>query len=49
MYILWIATIIFVLATTFTDFKYEDLNMIAAVLFVFALINSILIFAIKKK
>ena len=49
MYILWIATIAAVLATTFTDFQYEDLNLIAFALFIFAAINSILIIAIKKK
>jgi len=49
MYILWITTIISILATTFTDFQYEDLNLIAGVLFIFALINSFLILAMKKK
>ena len=40
MYLLWIASLIAVLATTFTNFKYVDLNAIAAVLLVFALLNS---------
>lgn len=46
MYILWVLTIIAILATTFKRFEYEDLNAIAAVLFVFAVINSF--FAVKK-
>jgi len=49
MYILWIATIAAILASTFTDFQYEDLNLIASVLFAFSAINSLLIIAIKKK
>ena len=40
MYLLWIATIIAILAMTFTSFKYEDLNLIAIVLLVFASVNS---------
>ena len=47
MYLLWILNIIAVLATTFTNFRYLDLNMIALVLFGFALINSF--FAISKR
>lgn len=40
VYILWTAAIICLLATTFTNFQYEDLNMLAAVLLIFALANS---------
>ena len=46
MYILWVGTIIAILATTFTGFQYEDLNGIAIVLVVFASINSF--FAFKR-
>ena len=46
MYIMWTATVIALLATTFTDFKYEDLNSITVVLLIFAVINSIL--AVKR-
>lgn len=46
MYFLWIMTIIAILATTFTRFQYEDLNAIASVLFIFAVINSF--FVVKK-
>ena len=47
MYVLWIATIIIVLAATFTNFKYEDLNVLAIVVFVFAALNSV--FSIPRK
>lgn len=40
MYLLWVLTIIFILATTFTKFEYIDLNVIALVLFGFALLNT---------
>ena len=40
MYIIWILAIIFILATTFTNFQYLDLNVIALVLFGFALLNT---------
>ena len=49
MYVLWIATIIIVLAATFTNFKYEDLNVLAIVLFVFAVLNSIFSMPRKKQ
>ena len=49
MYILWVLTIILVLATTFTDFQYEDLNAFAAVFLVFALLNTFLVVARSKK
>ena len=48
MYLLWILTIIAILATTFTDFQYEDLNMIAVVLLVFAVINSYLVLTRRR-
>jgi hypothetical protein len=47
MYLLWVSTIVVVLATTFTNFQYEDLNLLAVILFVFALVNSF--FTISKK
>ena len=47
MYLLWIATIVFVLATTFTNFQHLDLNFIALLLFAFAVINSF--FAVTRK
>jgi len=48
MYFLWAVTIIAVIATTMKDFQYEDLNMIAIVAFVFAVINSVLALTMKK-
>ncbi len=48
MYVLWIATIILVLAATFTNFKYEDLNVLAIVALVFAILNSIFMVPRKK-
>ncbi len=40
MYVLWIGTIITVLAATFTSFKFVDLNCLAGILLVVASINS---------
>ena len=40
MYLLWIVTIIAILAATFTSFRYEDLDLIAIVLLLFVSINS---------
>ncbi len=48
MYFLWTVTILAVIATTVKDFQYEDLNMIAIVSFVFAVINSVLALTMKK-
>lgn len=48
MYVLWISAIIAILLTTFTSFKYEDLNLLAIILFVFALINSFLVVSKNK-
>jgi len=47
MYLLWIVTIIGILAATFTSFRYEDLNLIAFVLLVFTSINTF--FAVKQQ
>ena len=49
MYFLWVLTILAVFAATFKDFQYEDLNMIALVSFVFAVINSLLALTMNKK
>ncbi len=46
LYILWISAIIAILATTFTNFRYDDLNAMAIVLTIFSFINS---FFISKK
>jgi hypothetical protein len=40
MYVLWVVTIGLVVATTLTDFKYEDLNLFALVFFVFSILNT---------
>ena len=42
MYLLWVVAIIAVLAATFTNYKYADLDAIAGVLLFFAFINSFL-------
>ncbi len=47
LYALWISAIIFILSATFTNFQYEDLNALAGVFLVFAIINSF--FIVKKK
>jgi len=49
MYALWILTIIAILASTFTGFEYLDLNVIAVVLFLFALMNTYLTMVKIKK
>jgi len=49
MYFLWGLAILAVFAATFKDFQYEDLNLIALVAFVFAVINSILAVTMGKK
>lgn len=48
MYVLWTATIIAVLSATFTNFQYEDLNILAGVLFVFSALNSFFMLSRKK-
>lgn len=48
MYILWIVTILMVLAATFTKFEHDDLNMIALLLFMFASLNSFFILSRKR-
>jgi len=47
MYILWIATIIIGLIAVFSDFKYEDINLIALVLVVFTILNTFFVVARK--
>ncbi len=49
MYLLWTLTIIMVLAATFTEFEYTDLNAIAVVLFLFSFLNSFLMITRKNK
>lgn len=48
MYILWTAAIIAVLSTTFTNFQYFDLNVLAGLLLTFSIINSIFMVSKKK-
>ena len=40
MYLLWICAITMGLVATFSDFKYEDVNLIALLLLVFTLLNT---------
>ena len=47
LYVLWTTAIIVILSTTFTNFQYEDLNALAIILLVFAILNSIFL-AIRK-
>ncbi|MEW5894730.1 MAG: hypothetical protein AB1650_03065 [Candidatus Omnitrophota bacterium] len=47
MYPLWVISILVILAATFTNFQYEDLNILAIILFVSACLNSF--FIISKK
>lgn len=48
MYLLWVLTIIFVLASTFTGFENEDLNIFSVVLLVFSVLNSFFILSRKR-
>lgn len=47
MYFLWITTAVMVVATTLTDFKYEDLNLFTLVFFAFSLLNSFFVMTSK--
>jgi len=47
MYLMWICTIVVGLIAVFTDFKYEDLNVMALVLVVFTILNTF--FVTSKK
>jgi len=49
MYILWTFTIIAILAATFTNYQYPDLNLMAGVLLAFAVINSLFAASQGKK
>lgn len=49
MYFLWGLTILAVFAATFKDFQYEDLNLIALISFIFAVLNSILALTMNRK
>ena len=49
MYCMWAATILAVLASTFTNFSYLDLNVIAVVLLAFTLVNTYFVVAGGKK
>ncbi len=47
MYVLWTATIVAILSATFTNFQYEDLNILAGIFLFFSILNSI--FAVIRK
>jgi hypothetical protein len=49
MYCMWAASIIAILAATFTNFTYEDLNVLAVVLLMFTLVNTYFCVAAGKK
>jgi hypothetical protein len=48
MYVLWILTIILGLIAVFSDFKYEDINLIALLLLVFTILNTFFVIAKNK-
>ena len=48
MYLLWIITIVMVIAATFTNFQNEDLNILAVVLLVFSSANAFFILTRKR-
>jgi len=49
MYCMWAVTIIAILAATFTNFSYLDLNVLSIVLFFFTLVNTFFCVAAGKK
>ena len=49
MYIMWAVTLIAILAATFTNFAYLDLNVIAIVLLVFTIINTFFVVSAGTK
>ena len=49
MYGMWAVSILAVLAATFTNFSYLDLNMIAVVLLGFTLVNTFFVVTAGKK
>jgi hypothetical protein len=49
MYVMWAVTLIAILATTFTNFAFLDLNIIAIVLLTFSLVNTFFITSAGKK
>ena len=49
MYCMWALSIIAILAATFTNFAYLDLNVIAIVLLVFTLVNTFFTVAAGKR
>jgi hypothetical protein len=49
MYVLWIITVLAALATTFMDFKYDDLNFIAGIAFLFAVVNTYFNLTMNKR
>ena len=48
MYLLWVVAIALILATTFTDFKYEDLNTMALLFLAFSLLNTFFVSTRRK-
>jgi len=48
MYLLWLVTVVIVIAATFTNFQNEDLNIFAVVLLIFSSLNSFFILTRKK-
>ncbi len=49
MYLMWMLTIVFVLSTTFTNFEYEDLNLLAVFFLLFSVVNSFFILSRHRK
>jgi len=49
MYGLWVVAILFLLGTTFTNFAYEDINLMAGIFLFFAALNSFFMSTRRKK
>jgi len=48
LYVLWVLSLAGILVITFTNFKYEDLNTIVAILFFFTALNTFFVFSTRR-
>jgi len=48
MYVLWVITVVMGLLAIFTDFKYDDLNIMALLFLVFTALNTFFVVSKKK-
>jgi len=48
LYVLWVLSLAGILVITFTNFQYEDLNTIVAILFFFTALNTFFVFSTRR-